>query len=369
MGSAGKRIVLFGPWPPPYGGVASHVQDLARNMAIRGVPVRILGYGDFWMRPGLWRVSVSRDEWWKTKLWLRLALSRGTLVHDHSGLLANPEEDLLDSFAAMVRVRRARWILTLHDETVIQRFRSWPAARQRVFEKFAEIPDYIICVSMGLRRFLEDLGIREARLESIPSLLPIHPIQEVRLSKDLAVFLQRHRPLLTTVGAFHGNYDFLGIAEALPAVIAEYPQAGLVMIDAGFTVDETHRRSVLAALERLEPSMYFLASRLPRDEVLQVLRASSVFIRGARYDAFGISKVEAILAGTPVVTTGSGETRHMKIYEFGNSAQLGAVLCEIIRHSSDVRHSSDLSEAQHFYRTMAEQTLDRILDVYDRTSG
>lgn len=35
-GNPEKRVVLFGPWPPPYGGVASHMQDLARNLAARG---------------------------------------------------------------------------------------------------------------------------------------------------------------------------------------------------------------------------------------------------------------------------------------------------------------------------------------------
>jgi glycosyltransferase involved in cell wall biosynthesis len=365
QGAAGnpeKRVVLFGPWPPPYGGVASHMQDLARNLAARGVPTRLLCYGDFRTRWHVRRISVVRPGWWRSLPKLYLTLSPRTILHDHSGMIPNPDEGLLESLASAVRRRGARWILTLHDETLPGRFRGWPRTRRELCTRFLRCPEHVICVGDRLHAFLEELGIADRNLSNIPPLLPVADLPEVPLPPAVQAFLADHTPVIATVGAFHANYDLGAMARAFPRILREYPRAGLVVIDAGFTADDASRRQVLEGLEDTGAGAYCLLSRIPRDHVLQILRASAVFVRGTRYESFGLSRVEALLLGTPVVTTEAGETRHMRTYAYGDPIQLAHQVLVVLEVQPD------LSEAQRFYRTMAEQTLDRILGVYDRTS-
>ncbi len=360
MSSRGMRVVVFGPWPPPYGGVASHVQDLVKNLAGRGVSLSTLGYGDFRPQPGVQRVSVLRKGWWRTRFQLRLSLGPGVILHDHSVLLPYPEKIFLEPFSNIVRSRGARWILTLHDETLMGRFSAWPVSRQQLFARFIREPDHIICVGGHLQRFLGELNMPSARVTNIPPLLPMGHLPDVQIAEKVSAFLQSHWPVLTTIGAFDTNYDFPSMAKALPAVLQRFPRAGMLMIDAGFAADDEYRRKVLADLACVEPAAYCLLSRVARGQVLHLLKASTIFIRGTRHDAFGLSKAEAILLGTPVIATATGEAHFMRTYEFGNAEGLAAEIVEILHQPPD------LSEAQQFYREMAEQALERILVVYDR---
>ena len=355
------KIVLFGPWPPPYGGVASHVQDLVEQLTGRGFSVRTLGYGDFRSQSRVWRASVSRQSWWRTKLCLRLALSRGTIFHDHSPLLPQAELDLLESLSAIIQARRAQWILTLHDETTIERFHSWPVARQEVFLRFVKQPEHLVSVGNRLETFLRGLGISEGRVSSIPPLLlPLGDGAAAPAAPELQAFLRDHEPVVTTIGAIHPNYDLLTILRAFPIIRARYPRAGLLLIDAGFTMDVEMWGQMQEALGALPPDCCRLCSALPRPQVLGLLAASAVFVRGTRRESFGLSRAEAILLGTPVVTTQTGETRTMELYEFGCPDELASQVLKVLARKRDV------SEGQAFFRRIGDQTFDQVLAVYER---
>lgn len=276
-------------------------------------------------------------------------------------MIPNPDQGLLESLASAVRRRGARWVLTLHDETLPGRFRDWPRVRRELCVRFLRCPEHVICVGDRLRAFLEEMGIPDRHLSTIPPLLPVVALPEVQLPTAVQAFLADHAPVITTVGAFHANYDLAAVARALPRILQGYPRAGLVVIDAGFTADEAFRRGVLEGLE--DAGAYCLLSRIPRDHVLQILRASAVFVRGTRCESFGLSRVEAVLLGTPVVTTDAGETRYMRTYAHGDPADLAREVLAVLADRPN------LSEAQRFYMTMAEQTLDRILGVYDLASS
>ena len=362
MDSREKRVVLFGPWPPPYGGVASHMQDLAHNLAGRSVQTRLLCYGEFRAMRHVRRISVVRPGWWRSLLKVYLTLSPQAILHDHSGMVPNPDEGLLRSLWSAGRRRGARWILTLHDGTLPGRFTEWPRAMRDTCARFLRCPEHVICVGGRLQAFLEELGIPSGSLSNIPPLLPVAEVPEVALPPTVQAFLGGHSPVIATVGAFHANYDLAAVARAFPRILQEHPRAGLVVVDAGFTDDDASRRAVLQVLEEGLTGAYCLLTRVPREHVLQILRASAVFVRGTRFESFGLSRVEAILLGTPVVTTEAGETRYMRIYPYGDPAELAREVLAVLADRPD------LADAQRFYNTMAEQTLDRILGVYDRTS-
>jgi len=153
------------------------------------------------------------------------------------------------------------------------------------------------------------------------------------------------------------------VANAFACIRQERPAAGLVLIDAGFTVDISYRAAVIQLLKKLPGHSYMVLSRVPHDHVLQILRESAVLIRGVRRESFGLSRVEAILMGTPVVTTDAGETHYMTLYQCGNPEDLAQKVLVVLERKPD------LADAQAFFRKMGEETLTRILDVYERQSA
>lgn len=358
-GVPGKRVVLFGPWPPPCGGVASHVQDLSGSLERRGVPVRLLCYGEFEPSFRRRRISVVRSGWWRTIVWLSLTLSPGTIFHDHSTMVPYPDGELLRSLRAVLRRKRAPWILTLHDDTLATRFAAWQREKRDDCVTFLQIPHHIICAGGRIEAFLRDLGVGGDRVSTIPPLLPLTEGASALPPLSLQAFLRDHAPVVTTIGALDPNYDLISAVQAFSAIRARHPRAGLLVIDAGFSRDEGTGKALQEALRILPAESYRRCAALPRPEVLGVLAASAVLIRGTRAESFGISRAEAILMGTPVVTTRTGESHGMDLYEFGNVEELALKALEVLARRPD------LSEGQVFFRRIGERTLDRILAVYN----
>ena len=356
-------MVIFGPWSPPYGGVAIHVQALTQTLRAQGFAVRALCYGEFTRTPQVTRISPLREGWTRTLWRLFLSVSSRTLFHDHSGFLGYPDERLIRSLHAVIRFKQARWILTLHDETLLERFPAWPESVRALYCQWLQWPAHILCVGDRLQDFLIGLGVSREKLTSISPLLPLREGPASSLPSSVRTFLAAHAPLITTIGTFDSNYDFLTVANAFACIRQERPAAGLVLIDAGFTVDISYRAAVIQLLKKLPGHSYMVLSRVPHDHVLQILRESAVLIRGVRRESFGLSRVEAILMGTPVVTTDAGETHYMTLYQCGNPEDLAQKVLVVLERKPD------LADAQAFFRKMGEETLTRILDVYERQSA
>jgi glycosyltransferase involved in cell wall biosynthesis len=83
------------------------------------------------------------------------------------------------------------------------------------------------------------------------------------------------------------------------------------------------------------------------------MRRSHAFVRGFGLESYGLSRVEAIWCGLPVVATRAGETRGMLLYDFGDvdalTRQLGRAL--------DAGHSGETAGWAEKYRREAEENL------------
>ncbi len=62
--------------------------------------------------------------------------------------------------------------------------------------------------------------------------------------------------------------------------------------------------------------------KVSHSEIGEILKRSDVFVRGFADESYGISRIEALWCGTPVIATRAGETRGMMLYDFGDVEQL-----------------------------------------------
>jgi glycosyltransferase involved in cell wall biosynthesis len=320
--------------------------------------VKALCYGDFAEAPYLKKVSPERKGWTHTLWHLYWALSPRSIVHDHSRLLAYPDDRLIRTFHRVIRHKKARWIVTLHDESLPERLPTWPEAIRALYPGFLHWPDHIICVGEGIYAYLLRLGLPRGKLSNISPLLPLRPTADLPLPGGVHDFIASHSPIITAIGAFHSNYDLLTLANAFGRILSAYPGAGLVLLDAGFSRDMPYKEELLQVLAHQLDRSHIVLSKVPHALVLRILRESALLVRGVRSESFGLSRAEAILMGTPVVATRTGETRHMTLYEYGNLEDLAQKVLGILERKPD------LSEAQDFFRQMGNDTLTRILDVY-----
>jgi len=313
-----KRIILFGPLPPPYGGVSIYMQALVRHF--RDSNVRVWTYG----RPqpddkNIRFVSHRR----LGTLGALLAEGRGSRILDASHFhLEFPNPLLLFVWLVLKRALNFEWYKNIHDGSLPGRYQRFGIMQRWWFRRAINAVDQFVVVSENLKRWLTDeIGVTRP-ITIIPGLLPSqrHTV-ETKLSTKTEELLEPYlaqTKRVCCIGVFYPSYGFQDVAEAVEELRERTGKdIGLLLLDGGFILDETYREEVL-----WDRDWITVLEKVPNQEIYEILKRSDVFVRAFADESYGISRIEAIWCGVPVVATRAGETRGMLLYDFGDVEQL-----------------------------------------------
>jgi glycogen(starch) synthase len=108
------------------------------------------------------------------------------------------------------------------------------------------------------------------------------------------------RPIIPYIGQLTVRKCYDMVIEAMPAVVARFPQASFVFV----THNPEQRANVqrMAAERGVAANLHFLGT-ISEEEKLALLRASDVLPCPSRYEGFGLPLIEGMAAGTPVIST------------------------------------------------------------------
>jgi starch synthase len=317
------RVALLAREYPPevYGGAGVHVEYLVRELA-RLVEVTVHAWGADRPEPSPGEPAVVSYRPWAAlegpepfraaleALSVDLAMAADTgaanLVHSHTWY-ANLAGHLARLCHGIPHVA------TVHS---LEPMRPWKAEQLGggyAVSTFAERTglegaDAVVAVSAGMRRDL---------LRCYPAIDPervsvIHngiDTDEYRPDPATDVLERRgidpQRPTIVFVGRITRQK---GLGHLLNAAELLDPIAQLVL--AAGSPDTTEIAAETAAqIERLRSTrggVIWLADRLPRPEVIQILSHASVFVCPSVYEPLGIVNLEAMACETPVVATDTG---------------------------------------------------------------
>ena len=339
------HAILFGPLPPPYGGVAVFMSSLKDACIDRGAEV--LSYAGDAEDPRVTRVN-HRVLGHILRLLIRPKEARITdSTHFH---LEYPHWLLLPAWLFLKRIKQFTWIKICHDGSLPSRFeRMSAAAQQRVQRALASV-DTLVVYSRDLEQwFREELSYtREIRF--MPLLTPTPKLGSLEGRGEKSADHQ----VVTSIGAFIPSYGFHDVAAAVERLRQSGREVTLILLDGAFARDENSKREVLSGRRWIE-----VHEGVPHDEVQAFLAKSDVFVRAFAHESYGLSRIEAIMSGTPVIATNIGETRGMLTYEFGDVDAL-------VKHLESVLYGTDDAEISHWqevYRREAEQNLDAYLQL------
>jgi glycosyltransferase involved in cell wall biosynthesis len=346
-----KKVILFGPLPPPHGGVSVYLGALLEHLRDADVRVWSLAGDDAARDTRVRRINHRR----LGVVPALLSEGRGARVLDATHFhLEYPHPLLLPLWLVLTRALGVEWLKNVHDGSLPARYRNFGRVRRFMFHRAVRSISEFVVVSEELRRWLrEEIGVRQ-RVTVVRSLLPTParvsdaPLSEATKEK-IAPYLRR-RLRVCSVGVFIPEYGFAHAAEAVERLRVETnEEIGLALIDGAFARDETYRAEVLRGRE----SWITILADVPNAEVYQVLKQSDAFVRAFAYESYGISRIEAIWCGVPVVATASGETRGMLTYEFGDVA----ALCEQLRRALFHPPRDDVKVWAETFRREAEDNL------------
>jgi glycogen(starch) synthase len=352
-----QKTILLGPLPPPYGGVSVYVSALAEHLKSRGVRVWAL-FGDRAAAEPHVRFVNHRRLGVVPAL---LAEGRGARVLDATHFhLEHPHAALLPLWLACKLLLGFEWYKNVHDGSLPARYASFGLARRFLFRRAVSAVTEFVVVSEELRRWLQD-EIKVAQPVSVvPSLVPVparafDAALSTATEMTLAPYLRRPRRVCS-VGAFTPEYGFAHAAGAVERLRAEtHDDIGLVLLDGAFARDEAYRAEVLGAGR----DWITVLENVPNPEVYQILKRGDAFVRAFAFESYGISRVEAIWCGVPVVATRAGETRGMLTFEFGDVD----ALVEQLRRALYDPPREDLAAWAAQFRREAEENLRAIKET------
>ncbi len=309
------KTILFGPYPPPYGGVAIYVYTLNEFLKQFGFNCSLEIYrqrtdlNEEFVYPEF--NSVLRRFWKIT--------NSDTCVDSSGFFLSYPSLGATVAWLLIKVLRRFRWLKIIHDGSLPFRYHAFRFSHKLLFQISIRFVDEFIVVGEDLRDWLQKTLKIQQKVSLVKSLLPI-PKQtlEICLPVEIQQSISHYEKLITSIGVFIPDYGFEYIANAVEVIRQQSAtNIGLLLINGSFTNDETYKSKALK-----DRKWIVVLENVPHAQVLQILKKSDVFIRGSAFESYGLSRVEALWSGTPVVATRVGETRGMLLYDFGNEKEL-----------------------------------------------
>ncbi|HKY20062.1 MAG TPA: glycosyltransferase family 4 protein [Vicinamibacterales bacterium] len=290
-----SRVLLLGPFPPPHGGVQTHLVTLRQFLRKSGVSCPVINITGH-------RKTETDDVYYPKHAigLIRLLLQlKYDIIHLHFG--GNLTLRLLALTLVCCLVPRVRTVLTFHSggypgSAAGKRARPW-TLRGFVLRRL----DRLIGVNAELVDMYRRFGVVPMRARFIaPHGSNDRPVLEAAVPESR--FFASHGPVLLTVGGLEPEYDLPLQIEMLGLLRQTIPDAGLIIVGSGSLAQEIR--------DRIDATPYrdhvLLCGDVPHAETLQLIAKCDLLLRTTLYDGDSIAVREALLLGTPVLATDNG---------------------------------------------------------------
>jgi len=287
------RIVLVSP-SLGVGGAERIVVELARALAASGDAVAVAappGRLERGLPAGVARLALSdrgRSPLASGADALRLAgfIRRfgADVVHAH-----NPRLGAASAVAGRLSGRRPR---------VVSSYHGVARGDQRMAARLLGWSDLVICVSVDARDALAAAGVPPERLRVIPNgvdaAAAIPPERRAALDAELGL---QGRPVVAIVGRLVPQKAHHRFLDAAVRVVAAVPDVRILVVGDGVLRAELESRAASLGL------LGALTFTGVRDDARDVIDRADLLVFSSDWEGLSVAALEALAAGTPVVST------------------------------------------------------------------
>jgi len=314
-----KKIILLGPYPPPYGGVATFNQTLSSHLK----PYNALIWAHSSAPPNETNIRHFNQSILKIIQILIQDGRRATILDSSVFLLDWPNKAFILILFLIKPFLKCRWIKMVHSGTLPSRFSRFSFTQNLFFRLATSLIDEYITVNEELNHWLTNTLDKREKISTIPSLLPPPPdFFSGSLPPQIKEGLASYSKIIVSIGLFLPNYGFKQTIEALEALRNNKKlNIGLVLIEGTSAIDPEYKNAVLENRDWIK-----VYTDIPQPQVLQFLQLADAYVRATLEESYGLSKIEALWSGTPVVSTPQGETRGMTLFDRDNPEEMAQAI-------------------------------------------
>jgi glycosyltransferase involved in cell wall biosynthesis len=319
--------ICFIPGTLDLGGIGRNTLNLGEELTRRGYPVDLF----LTREGGVYAAQVPSS--------IRLFIGEGSATRSISSLIAylrrrrprviisaHPHIHLLVLIAARLARGHTRVVCTVRTNISVDR-KSKGAYRNILIEaaRYAyRRADAVVAVSEGVADDLAaHAGIPRGDVRVIYNpALTRRLLEQETLEIDCSWLMERHAPVIVSVGRLTKQKDFPTLVRALAHVREVLPDCRLVILGEG-----EERSSIESLVQELGLGEAVLMPGFVPNPAAYVARAS-LFALSSAWEGFGNVLVEAMAVGTPVVATDcpSGPAEILEHGSFGRMVPVGDYL-------------------------------------------
>jgi glycogen synthase len=330
------KILLVGPYPPPYGGMAVQILEWSQRLAqLQGYDCSVLNIGESRNKPMDGCISVVGYKDYLQKL-LDFA---GRKYVVHLVTTGHSFKSWLSGFVcAIVGLRNGRrTVLVFGSGDAPEYIKKASLISRLVIRTTLLLGGRIVCRNEQTREALIASGGHTSKVSMVPGFLGVPTQYHTELPETIRRFIETRTPLLgatvyvPTSGVLLEEYGIRLLVAAVQELRITFPRLGVVIMGPGPEV-----RSQIDETNDVDHHLMF-AGPLPHDTVLAVMKQLTIFVRPTYTDGDSVSVREALALGVPVVaSTTDFRPEGVILFRKGNIRDLIETLVHTVEHSESL---------------------------------
>lgn len=357
--------------PKPHGGIGTYLKDIAEGMVRAGHEVTVVGWGGVYReyeQSGVSVVELRRLPFLEriSGYFLRLKLYmylRGKAKAGKIDILEVP-----DYFGWLpFKFSYCPVVVRLHLSTlIITHYAGQKCSRQIGYYEKKTLSSNSCWV--GVSQFALSETIRLFSMQPQQSEVIYYPVTSPLSDK---VFLPRlSGRYLLFAGSISERKGAVTLARAAVDLLCKYSDVSLVY--AGPILESGIEDRIRKISGELKGDRVIFTGRIPREEVMALMKKASVFVFPSKLETFGLVIAEAMLNGTPTVCCNCGPcpefVTHGKTGELVGVDDDRAIVDSVSRILDDPAYAANLSWAGSEYISKEfslEMAVSRNLAMYE----
>ena len=325
------RILLVGDYPPPYGGIAVHLQQVHRFLRNHGITARVLniGKGDC-ADPEV----ISTRKAWRYAFELSRLSAQGWLAHLHVSGNNSKAWWIVGSVGGF-----SWWtppVVTVHSGRCPE-FLARNGLRRILARAALSSYGAVVAVSPSIERALAEAAVSPSRIVVQPAFCASE-VHAGSAPDGFANARSRRSPFLAMAYLNSPVYGLALMAEAVRQLTPTYPRMGLALFGPGASDESLKERPIY---KELAPFLECFGE-LEHSQALALIQQCDAFVRPTLADGDAISVREALMLGVRCVASDVA-TRPAQTWVFrtGDAADLASKLREALSSESSSASSTD----------------------------
>lgn len=291
------HVLQLGPYPPPEGGINRNILAIREELQKAGHRCSVIATSRST------RITPETDVHHPgsaLELIKLLRLIDSDVIHLHIG--GDITKRILALAWACCTFGRGIKVLSVHSggypSTREGKAAKRNSLRGRIFRGFKRI----VAVNPTIADVFARYGISREHIHVIYPFVHRLPDPKVVVPADLKEFIAKHQPAMLTVGLLEPEYDLFMQIDAMGKVLADLPNAGLIIVGSGSLEGEL--RTAIEAKPYKDHIL--LAGDVEHGVTLHLINDSDALLRTTLFDGDAISVREALFLETPVIATDNG---------------------------------------------------------------